>query len=286
VEASRHLERLTPHDWQLLTQAAGEERVAVARSDPERLDELLAAPDLYGHLFGAEPEAALVRASPFLVFDVLLLRVARELEGTSFVSERVGGQRLPVFDVRGPADFIEARQRRLFLVDLLASYTRAASGSIWFRTGRRWRRRRYSDLDPMHLAGLAEVVAEVQRPAVHRRLGDLCLFLAGVFPDYVAAHPLEPRQLARIARLLGRGQAEPPAPSELVLAGGSGLWELEWVGRRAYRLAATAGGVVGDGLEEVASRFGQARRLLDMVARRHLFAARSSWFGRPGPDGE
>jgi hypothetical protein len=276
------LERLTPPDWELLAEVAGEDELAAARSDAARLDELLGRREVYARLFGAEPETALVRASPFLVFDVILLQLAGRLEGTTFVSERVGAQRLPVFDVRGPLEFVEARERRLFLVDLLASYTKVAGGSVWFRSGRRWRRRRWSELDPVQLAGLVEVVPPEQRPAVFRRLGDLCLFLGGVFPDHVGAHPLEPRHLARIARLLGGDRAQSPAPSELVLAGGSGLWELEWVGRRAYQVAARTDSVVGRGLDDVARRFGQARRLLDMVARRHLFAARATWFGEPG----
>lgn len=286
MDASPYVTRLTQRDWELIAEAAGADEQERARSDPGRLEEVLRSPDLFARLFGAGPEGALVRASPFLAFDALLLRLRDELEHTTFVSERVGADRIPVFDVGGPRAFLDGRSRRLFLADLLSSYVRVASGSVWFHTGRGWRRRRYSELDPVQLAGLVDVVPDAQRPSVYRRLGDLCLFLAGVFPDHATSHPIQPRHLARIARLLGGGTVDAPVPSELVLAGGSGLWELEWIGRRAYRQAASAGGPVAQGLDPIVKDFGQARRVLDLLTRRHLFPARGSWFGRPGGDPE
>ncbi len=72
--------------------------------------------------------------------------------------------------------------RRLFLAELLSSYTHVASGTVWAKSGGRWRRRRFSELDPVQLARLAEVVPDWERLAVYRRLGDLALFLTGVFP--------------------------------------------------------------------------------------------------------
>lgn len=278
--------RLAGRDLELLASVATEGELERARQDDEALDQVLSRPALFEALFGPEPETALVRASPFLFFSVLLLRLGAEMGEARFVSERVGsGQRVPVFDVRGPREFLAHRERRLFLIDLLVSYTRVRGGSIWFRTPRGWRRRRYSELDPLRLAELVEVMPESQHAQVYRRLGDLCLFLAGVFPDHVAAHPVQPRHLARIARILGSGEAGSPAPSELVLAGGSGLWELEWVGRRAYRRAAAGTSPQREQLRDVARRFAQARRVLDLLARRHLYPARSLWFEQPGADG-
>lgn len=286
MAASWYFTRFTPRDLELLAELAGTDELDRARSDVEALEDVLAKRDLFARLFGPEPETTLLRASPFLAFTVLLLHLGREMGEVRFISERVGvGRRVPVFDVTGPREFLDNRERRLFLADLLTSYTRVAGGSVWFRTGRGWRRRRYSELDPLRLVELVEVVPQAQHASVYRRLGDLCLFLAGIFPDYAVAHRLEPRHLARIGRLLGEDEASSPAPSELVLAGGSGLWELEWVGRRAYRRAAQAGSPLPDRLEDLARRFGQARRVLDLLARRHLYPARAEWFGRPGGDG-
>ena len=80
-------------------------------------------------------------------------------------------------------EFFAADGRRLFLTELLTSYTRVASGSTYVRTARGWRRRRFSELDPLRLASLLDAVPEAERPGIYRRLGDLALFLTGVFPD-------------------------------------------------------------------------------------------------------
>ena len=51
-----------------------------------------------------------------------------------------------------------AHNSRFFFVELLASYTHVVSGSTWTATRRGWRRRRFSELDPVQLAGLLGVV--------------------------------------------------------------------------------------------------------------------------------
>jgi hypothetical protein len=268
-------------DLQLLAGAAGQRLDEAAlqrlRADPETIESLIRQPAFFELLFGDEERDALLMASPFLVFLTLVHRVASDLEGATFVEEWQGpNRRLPVFDVESLRSFLGQPRHRTLLAELLASYTRVASGSWWERTARGWRRRRYSELDPVRLAELLEVVPAAQRPGVYRRLGDLALFLSGVFPEHVAAHPLPPRQLQRVARLL----EDESGPSELNLAGGQtrGIWLLEWLGRRAYRLAARAAGPAASELEGLVREFGNARRVLNLLTGRHLFPSRERWF--------
>ncbi len=74
---------------------------------------------------------------------------------------------------------------------------------------------------------LLDALPEPDRPPVWRRLGDLALFLSGVFPaaiERALAGRLEPARLARTT-----GLAAPPAaggPAEL----------FEWFGAGWYRL--------------------------------------------------
>lgn len=42
------------------------------------------------------------------------------------------------------------------------------------------------------LAGMLDVLPESRHRALHRRLGDLSLFLAGVFPDHTAGRAFRP----------------------------------------------------------------------------------------------
>jgi hypothetical protein len=197
--------------------------------------------------------------SPGEVFGELLDRTVADLQSATYVEEWLGPRRrLPVFDVQVLRDYGAEPANRTRLSALLASYVRVSSGSIWERAGGRWRRRRYSELNPVDLAELG----------AFGRLGDLTLFLSGVFPEHVSNRPLESRQLQRMARLMDR------EPGELARSR-EPFWLMEWVGRTAYARA---------GERALAGDFRIARRLLNVLTGRHLFPIRERWFQGP-PDG-
>jgi hypothetical protein len=289
---------LTDADLGLLASVAADTGAAVdagsLRSDPVALLRLLEDPGAFrtvlgdtvlggtvlgGTVLGGPGEP--VPASPFLVFAVSVQRAAAELASAGHVPERMGPrQRVPLFDAPALRDFLAAPARRLFLAELLASFTRVASGRYRARVGGRMRTRRFSELDPVRLAGLLEAVPPAERPGVYRRLGDVTLFLTGVFPDYATAHALGPVNAARLLRA-----AQVPASQQDRLAGPPGIEFWEHLGARWYRAArdlapvATARiTVVG----EVADRFRQARRVLNHVADQYLFPSGSPWFAPPG----
>src|SRR6202049_972959 len=160
---SLYLEHLSDTDLALLD-AARESRRDVRR-DPEQLEALIDSPATYRMLFAVPGRDPLLRGSPFLIFAVVIHRVVRDLGQASFVEEWVGPrQRVPVFDTASLKDFGADPMRRFFLVQLLASYTNVASGSRLVKTRRGWRRRRFSELDPMRLIELAELVPAPERP--------------------------------------------------------------------------------------------------------------------------
>ena len=196
--------------------------------------------------------------SPAKVFRDLLDRTAQSLEHTTYVEEWLGPRRrLPVFDVGVIRDFAAESVHRDRLALILASYVRIASGSIWQRSGGRWRRRRYSELNPLDLAELG----------AFEKLGDLALFLSGVFPEYVAAHPLAPREIAVLATLLGRSSGELARADEP-------FWIMEWIGRAAYSRVGEAA---------LTNNFRVARRFLNVLTGQHLYPIRERWFEAP-PD--
>jgi hypothetical protein len=144
----------------------------------------------------------------------------------------------------------------------------------------RARTQRFSELDPVRLAGLLDAVPDAERPGVYRRLGDVSLFLTGVFPDYVTSRAFGPVDAGRLLRAAGL-----PAPERERLAAGPAIDLLEHLGARWYRIACELApvrtarlAVAGD----VADRFRQARRVLNHLADRYLLAAGQSWFGAPG----
>jgi hypothetical protein len=207
---------------------------------------------------------------------VLVHRVVRDLGHVSFVEEWVGPrQRVPVFDTASLRDFGGDPLRRFFLAQLLASYTRVASGSTLVKTSRGWRRRRFSELDPIRLLELAELAPETERPVVYRRLGDLSLFLTGIFPDYAGERLVAARERRGLERALGPADRERSEGRDMI-------WLLEQLGRRAYRIAQQATDrrtAMTAVLAEVSENFAAARRVLNFLTDRYLFPMRRQWFG-------
>jgi hypothetical protein len=163
----------------------------------------------------------------------------------------------------------------LFLVELLASYTRVASGVTFIRTARGWRRRRFTELDPASLAEQLEVVRPAERTGVYRRLGDLALFLLGVFPDHAPVMSGPARD--RLHRLTGvRTEAREVDDAQALLA---------MLGARCYLAAAHSARQFGqphtwslDATMYMGEHFSDARRVLNAVTDRFLFPLRERWF--------
>jgi hypothetical protein len=289
-----YLEHLTDHDLTVLCRSERDdlgprELRGLVRSRRGGVEGFLASPDLFGTVLGGGPSREVLRVSPFLVFAVAVERAARELASARSVPEWAGpGRRTLVLDVARLREFVSSPLRRFFLAQLLGSYARVASGSVLVATSRGWRRRRFSELDPVQLAGLLEVVGPGERPGVLRRLGDLALFLTSVFPDHVARQGFGPLDRARLLRAgtgmpgagVDRGRAARDA-----LGGEEAVGLLAALGRRWYGAAADllehplpADVAV---IEQVHERFDDARRALGLVADRFLFPRRDQWFGLP-----
>jgi len=268
-----YLEHLSDADLALLAASANAD--AAASRDPQRIEALIESPALFRRLFATPGRDPLLQGSPFLLFAVVVHRAIRDLRQASFVEEWVGPhQRVPVFDVSGLREFGADPMRRFFLAELLASYTHVASGSFLVQTRRGWRRRHFSELDPVRLIELAELLPGAERPSVYRRLGDLSLFLTGVFPDYAAERLVAERERGRLERALaaaGRASAERR----------DGIWLLESLGQRAYRIAQQAADrrtAMAGVLAEMSENFAAARRLLNYTTDRYLFPLRQQWF--------
>lgn len=319
MEAAAYADYLTEADLRLLARAVGLSRDSVSglAGDPLAVEGLLADPRVFEAVFGPSPAESLVFASPFLAFGVAVHRAVADLAAMDYLPERSGlRQRVPVFDTPELRDFLGSAARRLFLAELLASFTRVASGR--YRVPSRWggrpggpgsagsagsaggpgsgaglgagsgagsggrsRTRRFSELDPVKLAGLIEVTPDESRAGLYRRLGDVSLFLAGVFPDYSAMHAFGPVDVSRLLR-----SARVPVRERADLAAAPALDLLEYLGARWYRAALATAPVRTARLDvvgEVAERFRQARRVLNHLADRYLVGSGTTgWLPRPG----
>jgi hypothetical protein len=287
VVGSGYADHLTEADLALLVSVSRKvaaptpEAGAWLRGHPEHLPGLIEDPRVFLAVFGpGEQDARAALASPFLIFAVAVHRAAAELESMDHVPERSGPRgRVPLFDAPDLRDFLDSPARRLFLAELLGSFTRAAGGQYRAMVRGRPRARRFSELDLARLAATLDTVPEADRPGVYRRLGDVALFLTGVFPDYAVAHALGP---VSAARLLRAAQVSPRQHEQLTAAPAIDLFE--YLGARWYRVAwslAPARTARLAVVAEVADRFRQARRVLNHIADRCLFPPGNPWFAPP-----
>jgi hypothetical protein len=278
-----YLEHLNDKDLEVLARAGAERDLESLRSRllerPELLESLLTSPKLFDAIVNDSDEAISPRVTPFLVFAVLVHHAAQELITANYIPEWTGpGKRLPVFDVGPVREFLSSGANRFFLIELLASFVKVASGSIWVRTRRGYRRRRYSELDPVQLAEMVDLLPPAQRAGGYRRLGDVTLFLSGVFPDHTATHAPAVSERERLAASAGLA-------SITALDDGKNLHFHEVVGASWYRRAAESArlfaGTTPRHLIEVADEFHNARRFLNVLTDRYLFELNTGLL-RPG----
>jgi hypothetical protein len=171
--------------------------------DEGLIEAMLADERLFRRLMS--DEETLVRVSPWLFFTVLLRQARRDLPGETFTTERRSQQRVVLFDVDQVARLLAQEPLLEYLAVLLASFTRIQSVTVPVRVRKGiWRRYRANDLDVSSLLRYAETLQKDARFEPYRRIADVCLFLSGVFPDYIEAQYRYP--LSRQIRPAAKGQ--------------------------------------------------------------------------------
>jgi hypothetical protein len=238
--------------------------LGVWRDRPDRLEPYLEDDRVLRRLMSEQQ--ALVTLSPRFLFSILLRRIRRDLAETPYTVERVHRDgRVVVFDAGLSYELLRAPEMLDYLVELLVSFERAET--IMVRQpppARRARRLSMMSVDDMLvLAGLAEPALQ---PMVYRRIGDIVLFLTGLFPDAV----VRGRRIPFGAAILT------PSPGGQVR-----LEDVESEGRRFYRLAAQRLEAVDLGLARILTRladeFTAARKPLTVLSERYVAWARPHW---------
>jgi hypothetical protein len=185
------------------------------------------------------------------------------LENETYVLEfDLNGKRIPVFAAAAVAGMLSDPSMRNYLAEMLSSFARTSSGTIYWKERGTWHKRRFSDIDPDDMIALARIIDPVARPALYKRIGDLSLFLSGIFPDHAGL-------------LAGRGSARLPAKRT--------LQDYELEGTRFYRLAARENAQADRQpvLETLAENFTLARRALNTLSERYLKMHRGQYFRFP-----
>lgn len=267
--------RLTDADLRFLVQTVATQRrdydrvIDLIRDKPDIIDRMLDDDNLFRRL--TADDESLVKVSPWLMFTVLLRHAARDLAHERFTIERLGAtERIPVFDSQRVAALLQDGTVRDYLADLLASFVRTDSTTVYYRSGRRYRRRTFSDMDIDDMIALASNVADEFRFPFYRRIGDICLFITGVFPEHV---------------VVGHGTSNPLAPTGSRWGRrGRTLADYQLEAERFYRLAASHRAARDSGLgpvmSDLADNFSLARKPLNYITDRYIRLHKARLFGQ------
>ncbi len=234
--------------------------MGLLHDDAAFIDAMLADPRLFERVMAEE--AIGLRFTPALFFHVLLCQAHKDLQQAHYTVERRDRQQIPIFDSHAVVGLLRERPMRQYLAEMLASFTRIHGFTYPVRVQRGvWYKRRFSDLDIDSLIRLCQTVEEQMRFGFYKRIADVCLFIAGMFPEYA--------QPGASAAWAGRGQRD--------------LEDYEQEGRQFYELAAQHEGAavmeLRDVLRTLSQRFELAEKPLTFLSEHYLLTRRHSLFG-------
>jgi hypothetical protein len=232
-----------------------------------RLDEMLDDLRLFRRLMGEEN--ILLRVSPWLFFTVLLRRAWRDLDRETFTVEQRNRQKIVLFDADRVVYLLAQGPVRDYLATMLTSFTRVESVTVLVETSRgNWRGYRTNELDVEGMVRYSQTLDERLRFAPYKRIGDVCLFLTGMFPEYINGRYRYPAS----------GRVRPHMRSRLCQQ----MEDYEAYGQSFYQQAADHELARQEGLAEVllelAENFILAEKSVAFLASRYLQFARHTLF--------
>ncbi|MGM0367982.1 MAG: hypothetical protein ACQEP2_05330 [Actinomycetota bacterium] len=212
-------------------------------------------------------EQIFLEISPKLLFEVFIRKTKREFSKKSWAYERIGSTKVPVFGLEKTDDFL-THEMIDYLSSMLASFTKIESNVIMVKVRDGvWRKVKYSDIEVNSLKRILNYVEEERKLIYYKRIADVCLFLLGIFPEYLVFDYKYPS-----------GKLRPKVPGKLRRS--SQNYEQE--GKRFYELASKHEKAYGLDLDELFSdlseNFSLAKRVLDFVSQHYLEMAKDTLF--------
>ena len=237
-------------------------------ADETRLDSMLDDNRLFDRLM--KDENILLQISPWLFFSVLLRRAWRDLEREAFTVEQRDRQKVVLFDADRVAQLLAQEPVRDYLANMLASFIRIENVTVLaeIRPGA-WRAYRTNELNVEGMLRYSQTLDHAFRFAPYKRIADACLFLAGMFPEYINDQHRYPLS----------GQVRPRMRSRLCQT----LEDYEAYGRAFYQKAAEHELAKRQELDQVLTTLSQnfilAEKPLAFLTNRYLQFARYALFG-------
>lgn len=217
-----------------------------------------------------DDDEILLKISPTLLFEIFLRKAVNDLKQSSYTFEKTGTMRIPVFDAKDIVDLLTQESLLVYLADMLSSFTKIKSYTFSFRVRKGiWRKIRFNDMDIHSLMSFCEVVADEYKLALYKRIADICLFILGLFPEYVE----------RDYRYPLSGEVRPQISKKVRISSE----EYETEGRKFYKLAAEHQSVkeqdVSKVFQALHESFQQAKKPLNFISEHYLHHQRHKLFG-------
>jgi hypothetical protein len=266
--------RLSERDLDFLTETVFHEVAdklklkMIIREDEDFRNRAMADERVFGRVM--DDEEIFLKISPPLFFEILLRKAANDLQKASYTLERTNAMKIPVFDARDVVELLNKEALLAYLADMLSSFTRIESYAISLKARNGvWHKIRFNDLDIEGLMSFCELVEDEHRLGFYKRIADICLFIMGLFPDFVE----------REYRYPFSGHLRPQTYGKLRISPD----EYEKEGRRFYRLAAEHPSAKDTGLSEVfwdlQGKFQTAKKPLHFIAEHYLHYRGDMVFG-------
>jgi len=261
------LAQLTPQELDFIVTTVTTRRTdykhikEIVKDKPDFLEVMLDDERLFQRI--VSEEEVLLRISPYLFFTIVLRKAKRDLASSTFTMEPItADQSVPVFNAAEAARLIEDSEVRNYLAEMLSSFTRTNTITMRYKKGGVIYRRTFSDSNVDDMLNLLSFIGEESKFTVYKRIGDICLFSTGLFPEHVLSF-----------RPAGEGFSRKRARS---------FDDYEKEGIESYQRAAReeTAEIVGlrDVLEAISERFALARKALNLIAERYIPTKRKDLF--------
>jgi hypothetical protein len=238
-------------------------KIDTIKDDPDIIEGMMEheARRLFQRIMLMSEETITTTISPRFLFEILLRTARRELESQAYTVERTATQKIPVFDTPEVVNFLSNKVVLKYLADMLTSFTRIESFTLPVRVRKGiWRKIRFNDMDIDSLVRFCQAVDEEHRFGFYKRIADLCLFILGMFPEYVTMDYRYPSSGELRPRLFGqlRRSAE----------------DYEEEGRRFYKLAGEHKNAalldIAEVLRQLHDKFNLAKKPLNFISEHFL----------------
>lgn len=261
--------RLSENDLMFVLETLSPElkdKIDVIKDDEEIISGMLEDPRLFSRIMN--DEEIMLKISPKLFFTVLMIKARIDLNREVYTIERDRHHKIPVFDIEKVRELINEDDILNYLINMLVSFTRTESQTIYYVVkGRRGLRRiKFSDIDVFDMIRLADMIEEEMRFPIYKRIGDICLWLLGIFPEYVMPRSFTTSNLSVRVGFRYKLSVE----------------EYEEIGRTFYRLASNSYDAKIFGLDKplsiLSERFNIAEKPLNLISERYLTFRKDKWF--------